>query len=156
MMDASNSLVIETRNLSKAYKGVPALKDLSLTVKAHSIFGFLGPNGAGKSTTIKLLLGLIQPSGGRATIIGHAVWRNSLAIRKRAGYLAQEPRYYEHLTARSSSTQRASSIAGRTYGVPLSCWGARAPEQDTLPAPPRSSMVSDRADHRSLCRQSRS
>ena len=54
-MDTINSLVIETHNLSKAYKGVQALQDLNLTVKEHSIFGFLGPNGAGKSTTIKLL-----------------------------------------------------------------------------------------------------
>jgi ABC-2 type transport system ATP-binding protein len=99
-MDASHALVIETHNLSKAYKDVQALKDLTLTVKEHSIYGFLGPNGAGKSTTIKLLLGLIQPTGGRATIFGHDVQRDSLAIRRRTGYLAQDPRYYEHLTAR--------------------------------------------------------
>jgi len=99
-MDSPNSLVIETHNLSKTYKEVQALKDLNLTVKEHSIFGFLGPNGAGKSTTIKLLLGLIQPSGGQATIFGHDVKRGSVEIRKRAGYLAQDPRYYEHMTAR--------------------------------------------------------
>ena len=99
-MDSDNSLVIETHSLSKTYKEVQALKDLSLTVKRHSIFGFLGPNGAGKSTTIKLLLGLIRPSGGQATVFGHDVQRGSVAIRKRTGYLAQDPRYYEHLTAR--------------------------------------------------------
>jgi ABC-2 type transport system ATP-binding protein len=69
-------------------------------VQEHSIFGFLGPNGAGKTTTIKILLGLIQPSGGRATIFGQDVQHSSVEIRKRTGYLAQEPRYYEHLTAR--------------------------------------------------------
>ncbi len=99
-MDTSNSLVIETHNLSKVYKEVQALTDLSLTVKEHSIFGFLGPNGAGKSTTIKLLLGLIQPSAGQATVFGHDVQRDSVEIRKRVGYLAQDPRYYEHMTAR--------------------------------------------------------
>ncbi len=99
-MNSDNSLVIQTYNLSKTYKEAPALKDLNLTVKQNSIFGFLGPNGAGKSTTIKLLLGLIQPSGGRATIFGHDVQRDSVEIRKRAGYLAQDPRYYEHMTAR--------------------------------------------------------
>jgi ABC-2 type transport system ATP-binding protein len=99
-MDTSNSLVIETHNLSKVYKETQALLDLNLTVKEHSIFGFLGPNGAGKSTTIKILLGLIQPSGGQATIFGQDIQRGSVAIRKRAGYLAQEPRYYEHMTAR--------------------------------------------------------
>ena len=99
-MDSPNSTVIETHNLSKTYKEVHALQDLNLTVKQNSIFGFLGPNGAGKSTTIKLLLGLIQPSGGRATIFGHDVQRDSVEVRKRVGYLAQDPRYYEHMTAR--------------------------------------------------------
>jgi ABC-2 type transport system ATP-binding protein len=99
-MDTSDSLVIETHNLTKTYKEVQALKGLNLTVKEHSIFGFLGPNGAGKTTTIKILLGLIQPSGGRATVFGHDVQRDSVKIRKRVGYLAQDPRYYEHMTAR--------------------------------------------------------
>lgn len=99
-MDTSNSMVIETHNLSKVYKEAQALKDLNLAVKEHSIFGFLGPNGAGKSTTIKLLLGLIQPSGGSAHVFGHDIQRESVSIRKRVGYLAQDPRYYEHMTAR--------------------------------------------------------
>ena len=99
-MDSPNSIVIETHNLCKTYKEVHALQDLNLTVKQNSIFGFLGPNGAGKSTTIKLLLGLIQPSGGKATIFGHDVQRESVEVRKRVGYLAQDPRYYEHMTAR--------------------------------------------------------
>jgi ABC-2 type transport system ATP-binding protein len=68
-MDTSNSLVIETHNLSKIYKDAQALKGLNLTVKEHSIFG-------------------------------HDVQRDSVEIRKRTGYLAQDPRYYEHLTAR--------------------------------------------------------
>jgi ABC-2 type transport system ATP-binding protein len=99
-MDTQDKLVIETRNLSKTYKEAQALKDLSLTVKQNSIFGFLGPNGAGKSTTIKLLLGLIQPSGGQASIFGYDVQRQSVEVRKHVGYLAQDPRYYEHMTAR--------------------------------------------------------
>jgi ABC-2 type transport system ATP-binding protein len=99
-MNSPNSIVIETHNLSKIYKEAQALKSLNLTVKQNSIFGFLGPNGAGKSTTIKLLLGLIQPTGGSATIFGHDIQRNSIEIRKRIGYLAQDPRYYEHMTAR--------------------------------------------------------
>jgi ABC-2 type transport system ATP-binding protein len=99
-MDSPNSIVIETHNLSKIYKEAQALKDLNLTVKQNSIFGFLGPNGAGKSTTIKLLLGLIKPSQGQASVFGHDVQRDSVEIRKRIGYLAQDPRYYEHMTAR--------------------------------------------------------
>ncbi len=95
-----NSPVIQTQNLSKAYKEVQALTNLNLTVNQNSIFGFLGPNGAGKSTTIKLLLGLIHPTGGCASIFGHDIRKESVEIRKRVGYLAQDPRYYEHMTAR--------------------------------------------------------
>ncbi len=101
-MDPSNSLVIETHNLSKAYKGVEALKGLNLTVKQHSIFGFLGPNGAGKTTAIKLLLGLARPTGGSAHVFGYDIQRENISIRRRVGYLAQDPRYYEHMTARET------------------------------------------------------
>jgi ABC-2 type transport system ATP-binding protein len=75
---------------------------LNLQVPPNSIFGFIGPNGAGKTTTIKLLLGLIRPSGGSATILGHDIVRESLDIRKRIGYLPQDPRFYEHMSARET------------------------------------------------------
>ena len=101
-MKSDNSLVIETRSLAKTYKDVQALKSLNLMVKEHSIFGFLGPNGAGKTTTIKLLLGLARPTGGTANIFGMDIQSNSVDIRKRIGYLAQDPRYYEHMTARET------------------------------------------------------
>jgi len=107
-MDPSNSLVIETHNLSKVYKEVQALKNLNLTVKQHSIFGFLGPNGAGKTTTIKLLLGLARPTGGSARVFGLDIQGESIAIRKRVGYLSQDPRYYEHMTARETLRLTAS------------------------------------------------
>ena len=123
-MDSPNSLVIETYNLSKIYKETQALKDLNLTVKQNSICGFLGPNGAGKSTTIKLLLGLIQPSGGQATVFGHDVQQDSVAIRKRVGYLAQDPRYYEHMTAR----QIISFTANFFYRGPKELIEARVQE----------------------------
>jgi ABC-2 type transport system ATP-binding protein len=101
-MNTSNGNVIHTQGLGKAYKGVRALDSLSLEVPKNSIFGFLGPNGAGKSTTIKLLLGLIRPSAGSAMVFGQDVARDSLEVRKRVGYLAQEPRYYEHMSARQT------------------------------------------------------
>ena len=94
--------VISTHGLSKDYKTVKALSGLDLSVPHNSIFGFLGPNGSGKTTTIKLLLGLIKPTAGSGTVFGLDVGRDSLAIRKRTGYLAQEPRYYEDLTARET------------------------------------------------------
>jgi ABC-2 type transport system ATP-binding protein len=99
-METNNDLVIETHRLSKAYKNVRALESLDLKVPQHSIFGFLGPNGAGKTTTIKLLLGLARPTGGSGSVFGYDIQRQSLAIRRRVGYLAQDPRYYESMTAR--------------------------------------------------------
>jgi ABC-2 type transport system ATP-binding protein len=101
-MNPTNGNVIHTHGLSKLYKGVNALDRLDLQVPKNSIYGFLGPNGAGKSTTIKLLLGLIQPTSGKALVFGRDITRESLAVRRRVGYLAQEPRYYEHMTARQT------------------------------------------------------
>jgi len=101
-MTDSNGNVIHTQGLSKAYKGVHALDGLTLKVPRNSIFGFLGPNGAGKSTTIKLLLGLTRPTAGKAAVFGKDITRESLAVRRRVGYLAQDPRYYEHMTARQT------------------------------------------------------
>ncbi|MEO7908963.1 MAG: ABC transporter ATP-binding protein [Roseiflexaceae bacterium] len=101
-MQVSENLVISTQGLSKRYQGVNALQPLDLHVPRNSIFGFLGPNGAGKSTTIKLLLGLAKPTGGSATIFGQDSVRDSVAIRERVGYLAQEPRYYDHMSARET------------------------------------------------------
>ena len=101
-MTTSDAYVIDTRGLTKAYAAKAVLKALDLKVPKHSIFGFLGPNGAGKSTTIKLLLGLTRPTGGTATVFGQDIARESTAIRQRAGYLAQDPRYYEDLTPRQT------------------------------------------------------
>src|SRR5512147_51132 len=94
--------VIQTHDLSKTYSDIAAVKSLNLKVPPHSIFGFLGPNGAGKSTTIKLLLGLACPTSGIASIFGMDILRNSAEIRNRIGYLAQDPRYYDDMTARET------------------------------------------------------
>jgi ABC-2 type transport system ATP-binding protein len=101
-MNTSENLIIQTVGLSKSYGEVHALKTLNLKVPEHSIFGFLGPNGAGKTTAIKLLLGLAGPSAGRGTIFGQDIVRDSVEIRKRVGYLAQDPRFYERMTARET------------------------------------------------------
>lgn len=92
--------VIEASGLSKSYGDVKALHDLHLRIPKHSIFGFLGPNGAGKTTAIKLLLGLARPTSGSAKVFGHDIVQESIAVRKRVGYLAQDPRYYDRMTAR--------------------------------------------------------
>jgi ABC-2 type transport system ATP-binding protein len=94
--------VISTSNLGKSFGAIEALKGLDLSVPHNSIVGFLGPNGAGKTTAIKLLLGLSRPTTGQATVFGLDAVRESNAIRARVGYLAQDPRFYTHLTARET------------------------------------------------------
>ncbi len=94
--------VIHTKALSKSFGDVDALKPVDLKVPQHTIFGFLGPNGAGKTTFMKLLLGLIRPSGGSATVFGKDIVSDSIEIRSRVGYLPQEPRFYEYMTARQT------------------------------------------------------
>jgi len=94
------SPLIRTHGLSKTYHGVDALRSLTIEVPSNSIFAFIGPNGAGKTTTIKLLLGLTQPTAGSGTIFGKDIVSESVDIRARVGYLPQDARYYEHMTAR--------------------------------------------------------
>jgi ABC-2 type transport system ATP-binding protein len=101
-MKAENAMVIQTRGLTKAYRDVLALDDLNLKVPKNSIFGFLGPNGAGKSTAIKLLLGLLRPTRGVGRIFGFDITEENTEIRKRIGYLAQNPSFYPKLTAREN------------------------------------------------------
>ena len=99
---ATSPIVIQTRGLSRSFDGIQALKALDLTVHRNSIFGFLGPNGAGKTTTIKLLLGLLRPDAGDARVFDLDIVRDSIDIRFRTGYLPQDPRFYEHMTARET------------------------------------------------------
>jgi ABC-2 type transport system ATP-binding protein len=101
-MNQSNEMVIQTDGLGKAFGQVHALKSLSLRVPQHSIFGFLGPNGAGKTTAMKLLLGLIRPTSGGGTVFGQDIVRDSIAIRSRVGYLPQQPRFVDEMSARET------------------------------------------------------
>jgi ABC-2 type transport system ATP-binding protein len=101
-MNQSNEMIIQTDRLSKAFGPVHALKSLDLRVPQHSIFGFLGPNGAGKTTAMKLLLGLIRPTTGGGTVFGQDIVRDSIAIRSRVGYLPQQPRFVDEMSARET------------------------------------------------------
>ena len=100
--------VIETHALSKTYKKIQALQSLDLQVQPNSICGFLGPNGAGKTTTIKLLLGLARPTSGDGKVFGLDIVKENDQIRRRVGYLAQDPRFYEYMTARQTLRFTAS------------------------------------------------
>jgi ABC-2 type transport system ATP-binding protein len=90
--------LIKTEGLTKAYKGVLALDSLSLEVRRGEIFGLLGPNGSGKTTTIRLLLGLLRPTAGWATVAGFDSWNNSLDVRREVSYLPGELRMFGALT----------------------------------------------------------
>jgi len=116
--------VIETHGLTKTYKGTQALKSLDLQVQPNSICGFLGPNGAGKTTTIKLLLGLARPTGGSALVFGKDIEKENDEIRRRVGYLSQDPRYYEYMTARETLRFTAQFF----YGGPRAAIRSRVAE----------------------------
>jgi ABC-2 type transport system ATP-binding protein len=91
-------LVLRTQKLTKSYRRQRGIVDLDLMVYRGEVFGYLGPNGAGKTTTIRLLLDLIRPTNGTATLFGLDSHRDHLAIARRVGYLPGELALYEDLT----------------------------------------------------------
>ncbi len=101
-----------TEGLTKAFDHFVAVDHISFGVSRGSIFGFLGPNGSGKTTTIRMLLGLLRPSGGRAAILGLDCVRQTEHIRQRAGYMSQRFSLYNDLTVAENL-----NFYGQTYGV---------------------------------------
>jgi ABC-2 type transport system ATP-binding protein len=95
-------LAVQTTALTKSYRDATAVDSIDLRVPRNSIFGFLGPNGAGKTTTMKMLLGLIRPTSGSGRIFGLDIVRESPDVRRRIGYLPQEPRFYPRMSARET------------------------------------------------------
>ncbi|MEO7635186.1 MAG: ABC transporter ATP-binding protein [Sphingomicrobium sp.] len=93
---------ITTTGLRRSFGSKDALRGVDLAVPAGSIFGFLGPNGAGKTTTIRLLLGLLRPSGGRIAILGLPMPARRLEIARSIGALVETPALYDHLTGREN------------------------------------------------------
>ena len=115
--DYNPDIIIETQNLSKVYRDfwgrqkVRALKALDLEVRKGEIFGLLGPNGSGKSTTIKLLLGLLFPTSGRALVFGKDATETTK--NERIGYLPEESYLYKFLTA-----EETMDFYGRLFDMP--------------------------------------
>ncbi len=93
---------IETKSLTKSFRGVTAVDDISFSVETGEIFGFLGPNGAGKSTTMMILTTLLKPTSGQALISGFDVTNNSKQVRENIGYVQQETTVDEYLTGREN------------------------------------------------------
>ena len=109
---------IRTEDLTKDYavgfwrpRPYRALDRLTVDVQPGEVFGFLGPNGAGKTTTLKLLMGLVFPTGGRAEILGRPV--GDVAVKRRIGYLPENPYFYDYLTGEELLTYFASLFGYR-------------------------------------------
>lgn len=92
--------VIETTNLSKRYGTARGITDLNLKVEEGAFFGFIGPNGAGKSTTIRLLLGLIRPSEGQASLFSAQAWQHRKELLSKVGFMPSEAMFYTGMRVR--------------------------------------------------------
>lgn len=107
-----NDYAVQAVELTKRFDDFTAVDHIDFTIERGEIFGFLGPNGAGKTTTIRMLLGLLRPTEGEATVLGYDVVTQSEQIRKRIGYMSQRFTLYQDLTVSENL-----DFYGRTYGV---------------------------------------
>ena len=90
--------MLSIQNLTKRYRGIPAIDDVSFTVAPGEIVGYLGPNGSGKSTTVKIITGILQPSGGNILFEGKDIRADMTAFRASFGYVPEEAHVYTHLS----------------------------------------------------------
>ncbi len=104
--------VILVENLTRRFGDFVAVDHINFQVDAGEVVGYLGPNGSGKTTTIRMLLGLLAPSDGRATVLGFDAFRQSEEIRTRAGYMSQKFAIYDDLTVLENLT-----FYGGVYGI---------------------------------------
>jgi ABC-2 type transport system ATP-binding protein len=91
--------MLELQHLSRSYRGIPAIRDVSFQVRRGEIVGFLGPNGAGKSTTVKIITGLLHPNDGRVLFVGNDIHRDLSAWRTAFGYIPEEAHLYTWMSA---------------------------------------------------------
>lgn len=90
--------MLEALQLTKFYGSVPAVQNISFQIGPGSVLGYLGPNGSGKSTTVKMLIGLLQPTNGEVHFDGRNIQQDLVAYSKHLGYVPEEPNLYSHLT----------------------------------------------------------
>jgi ABC-2 type transport system ATP-binding protein len=120
-------VIIETRDLCRGYGRRVGITAVDLNVREGQIFGFLGPNGAGKTTTIRVLLGLLRPTSGVATVFGLDCWHRSHRIKQEVGYLPGDLRLYPWLTG-----EAALRMVGRIRGRDLMPAGRRLADRYQL------------------------
>ena len=106
----ARNLVVATEALTKSYRDFNAVDGINLQVPQGGVYGFLGPNGAGKSTTMKLLLGLVKPTSGRMSVLGHPVGTGSPLPAGAIGSLIEGPSYYPSLSGRENLTMLADYL----------------------------------------------
>jgi ABC-2 type transport system ATP-binding protein len=94
----ARSPMLEALHLTKRYASIPAVQDLSFTLRPGQVLGCLGPNGSGKSTTVKMLTGLLEPTRGVVQFAGHSIQDDLAAYRKRLGYVPEEALLYPYLS----------------------------------------------------------
>lgn len=112
MSSAAGEPVISVHSLERRFGDLVAVRDVTFEVQRASIFGLLGPNGSGKSTIIRMLLGILPPSGGTATVLGHDALRDAELIKRRVGYMSQQFSLYADLSVRENI-----EFYGRIYGL---------------------------------------
>ena len=109
----ASETVIDVHGLTKRFGDKTVVNNVDLKVAAGEIVGFLGPNGSGKTTTIRMICGLLRPSGGEGTCLGHDIQRESEAIKREVGYMTQRFSFYEDLTIRENL-----EFVARLYALP--------------------------------------
>ncbi len=90
--------MLELRNVSKSYRSIPAVEDVSFTLDRGEVLGYLGPNGSGKSTTVKMVIGMIRPTRGKVFFNGQDIHQDLSAYRSQLGYVPEEAQVYTHLS----------------------------------------------------------
>ena len=120
---AANGLAIRARGLTKHFGPVKAVNNLDLDIPRSQIFGFLGPNGSGKSTTIRMLCGLLMPTAGDISVLGHEIPRDAEALKQKVGYMTQKFSLFEDLSV-AENLRFMSDI----YTLPRDVRGARIDE----------------------------
>jgi ABC-2 type transport system ATP-binding protein len=109
----TETAMLEIRALTKRYNGIPAVENVSFQIAPGEILGYVGPNGAGKSTTVKIMIGLIEPSEGEIWFGGRSILEDLPGFQIRLGYVPEEPQLYPYL-----SGNEYLQLAGRLRGMP--------------------------------------